>query len=227
MKKNLKYILIVILSVLIITSICIYSNNKTEPITIENKKQTQELITSLKKKYNNGDIKLYLEIPDVVSLPIVKTTNNNFYLTHDLYKHKKKIGTPFLDYRIKSINDKKLIIYGHNSTSKNIPFKSLTKYKEEDFYKKHPNIYIYTNNEKITYQVFSSYIEKEDFDYVNLNSYNGLTYYEHLLKLKNKSIYDTKVKVNKNSKIIILQTCSFEGGYDGSAKYHLVMGVKK
>ena len=60
---------------------------------------------------------------------------------------------------------------------------------------------------------------------MNLDNYNGLTYLEHINKLKNKSIYDTGISLNDNSKIMILQTCNVESGYDGSYKNTLVIGV--
>ena len=97
-------------------------------------------------------------------------------------------------------------------------------YQDKKFFIKHPEIYLYTENGKKTYKIFSVYIEDEDFDYVNLKNFNGLTFYEHILKLEDKSLYDTGVILNENSNILILQTCSFDNTESGS-NYLLVMGV--
>ena len=59
---------------------------------------------------------------------------------------------------------------------------------------------------------------------MNLNSFNGLTFYEHILKLEDKSLYDTGVILNESSKILILQTCSFDN-QESNSNYQLVMGV--
>ena len=80
------------------------------------------------------------------------------------------------------------------------------------------------SNSKRKYEVFSSYIETDDFDYVNLKSFNGLTYEEHLNKLKNKSYIKSDIKLDENSKVLILQTCSFNNDINAKDKYQLVIG---
>ena len=95
---------------------------------------------------------------------------------------------------------------------------------EKAYYKKHKKIYLHTENGAKVYKIFSSYIEKEDFDYVNLNNYNGLSYLKHINKLKNKSVYNTNINLKENSNIIILQTCNVESGYSDN-KNTLVIGV--
>ena len=72
------------------------------------------------------------------------------------------------------------------------------------------------------YKIYSSYIETSDYDYVNLNSFNGLSWEEHINKLKNKSLYETGIELEENDNIIILQTCSMNE--EGFQKYHLVIG---
>lgn len=183
-----------------------------------------DVISELREKYNNNEIKAFLEIPDVLALPITQTNDNEYYLNHDAYKEEVKAGTPFLDYRIKSLEERKLIIYGHNSTYRTLPFTNLLNYQDKEFYSAHPKMYLYTETGKKTYNIFSAYVESKDFDYVNLNNFNGLTFYEHILKLQKKSLYDTEITLNENSKILIIQTCSFDNP-NTSSNYQLVMGV--
>ena len=108
-----------------------------------------------------------------------------------------------------------------------LPFNELIPYQEETFYQKHQEIYLYTSTNKYTYQIFSSYFEGKDFDYVNLKDFNGLTYQEHLYKLKNKSLYNVDITLDDNSKVIILQTCNIDTA--SKDKYQLVIGkqIKK
>ena len=182
------------------------------------------LVTSLKDEYNNDEVVGVLEIPDVFKTVIVKHNDNEFYLNHDISKKESKLGSVFMDYR-NSLDDKKILIYGHNSTRGNkLPFTYLDKYIKKSYYQKHPYFYFYSDK-KYIYDIFSVYVESEDFDYVNLDNYNGLTYLEHINKLKNKSIYNTGISLNDDSKIMILQTCNVESGYDGSYKNTLVIGV--
>ena len=199
---------------LIITNNPITSDKTNNNINIEN----------LKRKYNNDDIVGYLEIPNVLSTILLQTNNNYYYLNHDNYKKENKKGAIFLDYRV-NIKDNKLIVYGHSGEEKDLPFLALNNYQNENFYKKHNKIYLYTNDKIYTYKIFSSYIENNDFDYVNLKSFNGLSWKQHLNKLKSKSKYDTDTKISDDSKIIILQTCNINNKKHNG--YQLVIGILK
>lgn len=184
----------------------------------------ENLVSSLRDEYNNDEIVGVLEIPDVFKTVIVKHNDNEFYLNHDISKKSSELGSVFMDYR-NSLGDKKILIYGHNSTRGNkLPFVYLDKYVKKSYYQKHPYFYFYSDKRYI-YDIFSVYVEDEDFDYVNLDNYNGLSYLEHINKLKNKSIYDTGINLSDDSKIMILQTCNVESGYDGLYKNTLVIGV--
>ena len=175
------------------------------------------------EKYNNPDIIGYIYIPDVLSSPILKSTTNEYYLSHDNYGNYDKKGTITMDYRV-NMKDKKILLYGHSGKEADLPFLVLNKYTDESFFKKNNIIYIYdSNNTKYTYKIFSSYIETKDFDYVNIKSFNGLTWKEHLNKLKNKSLFKTDTELTDDSKVIILQTCSMVN--KGNKKYQLVIGV--
>lgn len=226
--KRKKLILFTIITFLllmfVVTSPCFYEKEKTVVnYTSVNVEKEENVVENLQVEYNNTDINSVLEIPGIVKTPVVKTTDNKYYLNHDLYKKEDITGSIFMDYRNKTFNDKKIIIYGHNSYSEDLPFTKLIKYNSYEYTKEHDEIYLYTGKEKLTYKIFSVYVENKDFDYVNFNEFNGLSWVEHLQKLKNKSLYDTGVSVSESDKIIILQTCSHDNNYEGNYKFHLVI----
>lgn len=161
-----------------------------------------------------------------MSLPIVKTIDNEYYLTHRLDHSTNIKGTPFMDYRVKE-GDRKILIYGHSAYDydKEMPFRQIYKYDDIEFLKTHPRMYLYFKEKKYTYDIFAVYLEKKDFDYVNINSFQGLTWEEHLNKLKNKSKYNVSVELNKDSKILILQTCRVDEKVQGG-QYKLIIGVQ-
>ena len=221
-----KQLLITITILLIITSCFIYHepSNFVNQIKHEETKIKQDNkidIKYLQEKYNNKDIIAYIEIPNIISFPIVKTSDNDYYLNHNLSKEEDIRGTLFMDYRT-NIEDRKVLIYGHSGKEEGLPFNELVPYKEESYYKEHKNIYIYTETNKYTYDIFSSYFEGKDFDYVNINSFNGLSYKDHLYKLKNKSMYNIDMNLEEEDKIIILQTCNLN--VNSKDKYQLVIG---
>lgn len=196
--------------------------NREKKLYVSNE-ETLEKIKSLQTEYNNNEIVMYIDIPDIFSMPIVQTANNEYYKNHNLYKEKLDIGTPYLDYRIKSLKDKKLIVYGYEKMNKSLPFTLLFNYQNKDFFYNHQDISVYTENGKKVYKVFSVFSESEDFSYRDLNGFIGNEYYEHLLNLKDKSIYDTNTILDEDSKIIIFESCSLASGCQDNNMYQVVV----
>lgn len=227
MNKILKFLLCMCL--MLLSVYLIYNHYKDHPINdengdfISNNDDDFEFINELRNKYNNNEIVMYLEIPGLLSVPIVQTENNSFYQDHDLYRESSKKGTPYLDYRNKSTDDRKLIIYGHNKMNMTLVFSKLLDYQNKNFYDIHQNIKITTDHGKKSYKIFSVFTEKDDFNYLDLSGFPGIEYYEHLLKLKDKSIYDTETPIDENSKVVVLQTCALENGCDNIAEYQVIV----
>lgn len=229
-KKNL----IIIIILLVIFSVLVTFNyyfketpkeEKKEPVVVEKEKKIdyEKIINDLKNKYNNSDVVALVEIPNVLEEPIVQSTNNDFYLHFDIYRNENIIGATFLDYRNDIDSSNKLLIYSHSDPEGTLPFVKLNNYNNEEFFKNNKYIYLTDSNSKREYEVFSSYIETDDFDYVNLKRFNGLTYGEHLNKLKSKSYVQSDVELDDNSKVLILQTCSFNSDINAKDKFQLVM----
>ena len=116
-----------------------------------------------------------------------------------------------------------MLIYSHSDPEGTLPFVKLNNYNNEEFFKNNKYIYLTDSKSKRKYEVFSSYIETDDFDYVNLKKFNGLTYGEHLNKLKNKSYVKSDIELDDESKVLILQTCSFNSDINSNDKYQLVI----
>lgn len=225
MKKILRGLLLLIIIILVFfigtKSIDRKYDFKPE-IKIPKINENTKIVDKLKKEYNNNDIVGVIEIPNLFKEIVLQTSDNDYYLNHNIKKEEDKYGGTFLDYRNDILNDKKLLIYGHSDMEITLSFNKLSNYNNQEFYEKNKYIYLYTNDKKYKYEIFSSYIENKDFDYVNLKSYNGLTYKEHLNKLKNKSKIKSNIVLEDESHILILQTCS---NGDPNHKYQLVIGL--
>lgn len=62
----------------------------------------------------NADVKGWLYLPDTpVDLPVVGTSDNDYYLTHDFWMQKKSMGCPFMD-KDTDRWDFNRTIYAHN-----------------------------------------------------------------------------------------------------------------
>lgn len=101
--------------------------------------------------YNNdivGNIKI-----DNKSYNLLQTNNNTFYLYHDYNKKIKAGGSIFIDYRCDLVSSKNCFIYGHSSTTINLPFNSLLKFLDETYLEQNKYVYIKYKNYDLTYEI--------------------------------------------------------------------------
>lgn len=200
--------------------------NNTDNTTDEN--ITKNMVVDLRNKYDNDDIIGVVRVLDTpIEEPIVQTNDNEYYLNHDIYKNKNFAGAVFLDYRVKINEGRKNLIYGHNSHTLDVPFSELEKYYEKDYFTNHQFIEVVSEKETIKYQIFSVFIETNDWTYTKLSFNDDASWLSHLNTLKSKSWYDTGVLVNENDSILILQTCSYHKDYAKYEKKYLLIIAKK
>lgn len=243
MKNTNKHYIIIILLVMLIVSILTYYiykynntlkskiiNSNTIEVNYEiNKIDYEEELNKVRNKYNNNDIVGILSnSDDTLNEIVMQSTDNDYYLEHTVYHESNWRGQTFLDYRNDINNSDKLIIYGHNSNYYNLPFKVLENYYNKSYYDENKYLYLQTNLNKYKYEIFSVYIEVSDWDYYNKMKFNTKDeYYNHILKLKNKSMYDTNVLVNEDDKILIIQTCSTKKEYSNYENKFLLIIAKR
>ena len=203
------------------------SKSSNQPGITKEESDFPEVCTFV-KKYNNKDIKGVLYIPDTdIQEPIVQAKDNEYYLNRDLSKNKDTRGSVFLDYRVKINSGRKNLIYSHNSSIHDVPFKELEKYYEKDFYKTHKYIYLKDEEKTYKYLVFSVYVETSDWTYTKLKFNTDEEWLKHLKYLKKNSWYDTGVNVDKTDQILILQTCSHHEKYKNYENKYLLVIAKR
>ena len=158
----------------------------------------------------NDDTVSYLVVDGSdISYPVVQTNNNEYYLNHSFDKKENSAGWIFMDYRNNSnILDKNTIIYGHNRLTGSM-FGTLKELLEDSYYHRDTHyIYLYTEEKKYIFDVFSVYtIEKETY-YLKTNFSNDQEYQKFLTILKSRSENSFSTTVNNQDKIITLSTCS-------------------
>jgi len=144
-----------------------------------------------------------------IDYPILQTTNNDYYLNHNLYKEKSESGWPFLDYR-NSLIDKNIIIYAHNRLDGSM-FGSLKQLKSKGYLNNISNreIVLMTKTATIEYEIFSIY-EVQEEDYYLKTIFNEKSYNKFLNTIKKRSIYDLDVDLDNTTQILTLSTCTIE-----------------
>ena len=233
MKKKCVILVLLIMIVGILFSIP-FVNKKEQKEKVHTSVSSPEINVTEENKYeqliqNYGqNVIAFIELPGVFIEPVGQAADNDYYLTHNIQQEEDSNGAIYLDYRIHLDQSPKFIIYGHSDPKLSLPFASLARYHDESFFYEHNIIYLYTKEKTYTFQIFSSYVETSDFDYLNLESYNGLTWLEHLQKLKNKSQYETNITLEDDKKVLVLQTCSFDSKYKNNRqKYRIVLAIEQ
>lgn len=161
--------------------------------------------------------------PSIINYPVVKSADNEEYLTKTFAENDNKLGAIFMDMRNNSdFSDRNTIIYGHHLNVSPDMFSRLNMYEDEEFCKEHPDFYIYTPDGKIrTYTVFaageiSAVSENYVVDFASDEEYEAF-----LGKCSADSAYPVDVELNAQSQIITLSTCT----NDGDANRFVVRGV--
>lgn len=240
MKKKNKILITLIQIVLIVVIIFsgikiiewIKSNKKNKDIMSEIKENVvinnemdsnneEYKIDFAKLKQKNSDAIAWIKVNGTdIDFPVVKGTDNSYYLTHNFDKEKNKAGWIFADYRNKfDGTDKNIIIYGHNMKNGSM-FASLKDVIKEEWYNNENNKYIalITENENCKYQVFSVYqIETEEY-YLQTNISN---FKEFVEKIKGRSKKYFNVDIKETDSILTLSTCA------DNTKYRVVLHAVK
>ena len=105
----------------------------------------------------NPDVIGWIRIPDtVVDYPIVWTGDNETYLSRDFEGQPSRAGAIYLDFESEpDFSGRHNIIYGHHMRNGSM-FAEIAKYKNEEYFQEHPNIYIYTPEREICLSVIAS-----------------------------------------------------------------------
>lgn len=240
MKKKSKilvtFIQIVLIAVIIFSGIKIIewikSNKKNKDIMSEIKENVvinnemdsnneEYKIDFAKLKQKNSDAIAWIKVNGTdIDFPVVKGTDNSYYLTHNFDKEKNKAGWIFADYRNKfDGTDKNIIIYGHNMKNGSM-FASLKDVIKEEWYNNENNKYIalITENENCKYQVFSVYQTETEEYYLQTNISN---FKEFVEKIKGRSKKNFNVDIKETDSILTLSTCA------DNTKYRVVLHTVK
>ncbi|MGN1297059.1 MAG: class B sortase [Candidatus Scatovivens sp.] len=201
------------------------SDEIAEFVTVDETKEDEKYAVDFEKlKEKNSDIVAWLKVNGTnIETTVVKTTDNDYYLTHNFNKEYNSAGWIFADYKNKvDGTDKNLVIYGHNMRDDSM-FGSLKWVINEDWYNNEDNKYItlITENETQVYEVFSVYqIEKEDY-YIQTSFDTEIEFNTFAQTIKKRSKKDFNVDVNKEDAVLTLSTCA------NNNKYRVVLHAKK
>ncbi|MCI9427937.1 MAG: class B sortase [Eubacterium sp.] len=229
MKKHdrFQFIRIILLAILII---CLVKIGQTYYLSVQHKKQAEELkqgfhtkkpsakttrqdhLQKLAKK--NADLIGWLKIEGTkIDYPVMQCQDDNYYLSHDFYKNESRYGCLYVK-QIADVTtpDTNFIIYGHNMKDGSM-FGELDQYKIHSFYDTHSEIEFDTLSETRQYEILAAFPtqisnQKDNFQYYEF--YHADTekefqdFYQNIKKL---SLYDTGKTAEWTDTFLTLSTC--------------------
>ncbi len=178
--------------------------------------ESREVLEEFKILLNkNQKLIGWLKIDDTnIDYPVMQTTDNEYYLDHNLNQEYDKNGSIFMDKDCDILEPStNLILYGHHMKSGQM-FGNLDRYGSEAYYKEHPLIQFDTIYEKGTYQVmyvFRSHVYSEEeiafkyYQFIDVNSEQEFDSY--MQEMAEMSYYDTGVTAQYGDQLLTLSTC--------------------
>lgn len=187
--------------------------------TLDGKPEEKEVLEEYKNLLNkNKKLIGWVKIDDTnIDYPVMQTSDNEYYLDHNLNQEYDKNGSIFMDKDCDVLKPStNFIIYGHHMRNGNM-FGGLDKYENEAYYQKHPYIEFDTIYEKGTWQimyVFRSRVYREDeivFKYYQFIDANGeQEFNSYMEEMASLSLYDTGVTAEYGDRLLTLSTCDYQ-----------------
>jgi SrtB family sortase len=160
----------------------------------------------------------WVKIADTnIDYPVMQTSDNEYYLTHNIDQEKDRNGTIFMDTNCDVLKPStNFILYGHHMRSGNM-FGKLDKYEDEDYCKEHNLIQFDTIYEHGTYEVmyvFRSHVFKAEdvsFKYYQfIDAYSEVEFDSYMKEMAEMSLFDTGVTASYGDQLLTLSTCDYE-----------------
>lgn len=192
---------------------------KQKQINYTDPTEVPDILEKYKTLYNkNKSLIGWIKIADTnIDYPVMQTSNNEYYLDHNLNQEYDKNGSIFLDSGCDVLKPStNLIVYGHHMQSGKM-FGKLVDYEKESYYENHKYIEFDTIYEEGLYQVmyvFRSHVFTSGevaFKYYQfIDAYSEEEFNSNMEEMKNLSMYDTGVTASYGDRLLTLSTCDYQ-----------------
>ncbi|MBE5799844.1 MAG: class B sortase [Clostridiales bacterium] len=162
----------------------------------------------------NRDLVAWVQIPDVLDLPVVYR-DNDYYLTRDFNKQKNASGTIFLDenhpFKEKTQN---LLLHGHNMKDGTM-FGRLAQYLYDDTYiRNHPFIYfdtLWNKEQYVIVAILNVSLDTKDSRFFNYFTHatfsSDAEFSSYVRQMQLRSEYAIPIDVQPSDALLTLSTC--------------------
>lgn len=152
---------------------------------------------------------------NLISLPIVQSDSNDYYLRKNLNKEYDVYGTPFID-AANSLTDQNVTIYGHSSHKEDagMMFTPLKVLLEQQSFDQNQRFHIDWEGGIKTYQIFAVCninVAEDTWNYTQNIFQTDEDFYEYVHAARKHSAVSADIDVAATDSLITLQTCSEDG----------------
>lgn len=153
-----------------------------------------------------------------INYPVVRGTDNDYYLTHLVDGTVNSNGSIFMDFRnAADLSDRNTFIYGHNMRN-GAMFASLSLYSTLGYRESHPELLLTTSEGSYSLQVFAGCVVPGNSDLYQISYSGDEEFITYIDRVRSISDFSADVPINEKDRIVTLSTCSYN--YD-DARYLL------
>ena len=165
-------------------------------------------------KKQNPDTVGWIYIPGTnIDYPIVMPPADDpeYYMDHAFSGANYSFGAIYIETRCHPgiLQNKNTIIVGHNIRLQGMMFNQLVKFGEEDFFNSHSEIYIYTEEGKFVFNLFSFYRVNQEYNFRRVNFRDDSDFLQYLETMRSHSWYQRSgLQFKADDRIITMYTCT-------------------
>lgn len=163
----------------------------------------------------NSDTVGWLNIAGAdIDYPVLKGTDNEFYLKHGFDKTKVRGGSVFMDYRNNANLDFLTVLYGHNNLDGKV-FSNIEKFENKAFAEQNSTFSFNTLERNYNFVVVGGFYATADAAEDNGYVFNYIctdiadeSKAEFIYEIATRCIYTADVDVSEDDNILLLSTCT-------------------
>lgn len=160
----------------------------------------------------NPDVLGWILIPDTrISYPLLQGTDNNYYLERTWDRQSNAMGSIFLEYLNQpDLTDYNTIVYGHNMNDGSM-FAGIREFRDQEFWKTHPYVYILSDQGVYRYEIFSAYQASVKSSTYGLDFSGDGDRAAFLHHAAANSVIETGIEPEPTDRVLTLSTCNGAG----------------
>lgn len=180
-----------------------------EPVIIDVEKPSVEVDFDALQAINGQAVAWISSDDGSIHYPVVRGTDNDYYLNHLPDGTVNRNGSIFMDFRNQAdFSDQNTFIYGHNMLDGTM-FASLSRYSEAGYYEAHPSLLLVTPERSYSLQVFAGCVVPGNSDVYQISYQNDEDFSAYLTKIRAMSEFSAPVEVTDDDRIVTLSTCAY------------------